>query len=1830
MASITNIFLGYHINEQIYAGNRTLVYRGLRSDDQQPVVIKLLRNDFPRFNELVHFRNQYVIAKNLEIPGTVKAYSLETYNNHYALVMEDFGGISLSSYLASLVFASNEPLKGLPINEFLPIAIQIANSLDGLYRHHVIHKDLKPANILINPASKQVKLIDFSIASLLPRQTQEIQNPNVLEGTLPYISPEQTGRMNRGIDYRTDFYSLGVTFYELLTRQLPFQSDDPIELVHCHLAKQPIPVHHLNNSVPLVLSEIVSKLMAKNAEDRYQSAIGLKYDLETCLYQWQKTGEIASFKLGQRDLCDRFIIPEKLYGRENEVFSLLAAFDRVSAGSAEMMLVAGFSGIGKTAVVNEVHKPIVAARGYFIKGKFDQFGRSQPFSAFVQAFRDLMKQLLSETDAKVEQWKTQILAALGENAQVIVEVIPELERIIGEQPPAPELVGSAAQNRFNRLLEKFIQLFTTKEHPLVIFLDDLQWADSASLNLIQLLTSDRDRRYLLLIGAYRDNEVSPVHPLVLTLSDIQQTGATVNTITLAPLDCFNLNCLIADTLVCSRALARPLTELVDQKTQGNPFFSTQFLKSLHEDGLITFNFEARYWQCDIATVRTLALTDDVVEFMALQLQKLPSQTQEVLKLAACIGNEFDLATLAVVCEKSSSETAANLWPALQAGLILPLTEVYKFFTSEEFEFINQNSEGESNTSDSWFQNPDSCYYKFLHDRVQQAAYVLIPESQKQSTHLNIGQLLLINTPRTEREEQIFNIVNQLNYGVDLIAEPTQRYELAELNLIAGRKAKTATAYAAARKYLSFGRQILAPHSWQTHYETALDLHVLGAETAYLSYDFQDMEELADLVLHNARTLLDKVKVYEIELSACTAQVKPKQAVEMGLAVLKLLGICFPENPTPADIQQGLEQTASLFAGKKIAEFIDLPEMENLQKQAALRILSALVSPAYITAPLLLPLVIVEMVNLSVSYGNAPLSAFAYGLYGLVLSGVVQDIETGCEFGQLALNIVELFNANYLKTKVFYTVGVHIIHGKHHVKETIPLLKEGYAIGLETGELELGYSAKEISQYSYLIGREIAGLEEEVATYCHALVQFKQEAALNYTQIVHQALLNLLGRSENPCQFVGDAYNEETMLPFHIQANDRNGLHYFYFHKMLVCYLFGETEQALENARQAEQYLDAVTGMLNVPMFYFYDSLARLGVCREEGSCEEKQEHLEKVKSNQETLHKWAHHAPMNFSHKFSLVEAELFRALGENVSAMETYDRAIFLAKENDYLNEEALANELAAKFYLAWGKEKVGQVYLIDAYYAYARWGAKAKIDDLEQRYPQLLAPILQQEKARSFGEGTTSNQTSFISTNHKTITGSTSIAVLDLPTVIKAYQALSSEIKLEQLLTTLMEVAIQNAGAQTGVLILKEEDDWKIAVHCSDRQGCLLQETIGIEESQSIPQTVINYVKRTHKTLVFDDVKTELIFTADPYIKQHQPKSILCTPIIHQGKMMAILYLENNLTTGAFTGDRVALLNILCSQAAISLENARLYQQSQQLYQQSQDYSQKLEHSIQDLKQMQLQLVQGEKMSALGNLVAGVAHEINNPVGFIAGNLQPAQEYVGDLFNLIDLYQEKFPNPGGEIETEIKDMDLEYLREDLPKLIGSMKEGVERIRNISTSLRTFSRADSDRPVSFNIHDGLDSTLLILKHRLKASEFRPAIEVVKEYGNLPLVKCFPGQLNQVFMNVLANAIDALEESNKGRSFSEIKALPNQITVQTVLSESKNQVLIRIKDNGVGMSAQVKENIFNHLFTTKAVGQGTGLGLSIAHQIVVEKHGGTLLVNSSVGQGSEFVISIPR
>ncbi|WP_414620159.1 AAA family ATPase, partial [Calothrix sp. CCY 0018] len=1556
---------------------------------------------------------------------------------------------------------------------------------------------------------------------------------------------------------------------------------------------------------------IVMKLMAKNAEDRYQSALGLKHDLENCLLKIKSTGKIANFKIAQRDICDKFIIPDKLYGREKEVEQLLKAFERVSAGNSELMLIAGFSGIGKTAVVNEVHKPIVKQHGYFIKGKFDQFNRNIPFSAFVQAFRDLMRQLIAESDTHIQLWKSKILQALGEDGQIIIDVIPELEKIIDTQPPATELSGIAAQNRFNLLFQKFVQVFTIKEHPVVMFLDDLQWADSASLKLIQLLMERGNQGYLLLIGAYRDNEVSPAHPLMIVLDAISKLKGIINTITLEPLSQIKLNQLVADTLNCTEDLAFSLSQLIYRKIQGNPFFATQFLKSLHQDGLIEFNFSQGCWQCDISQINQQTLTDDVVEFMVIQLRRLPKSTQQVLKLAACIGNQFNLQTLTIVCQLSEVEVAANLWTALQADLVLPQTEVYKFYQGEDNDQLGLDNRN---------INKQLAEYKFLHDRVQQAAYSLIPDEQKQSTHLQIGQILFKNASGLEREENVFSIVNQMNIGRSLIIEEQEQKQLLQLNLTATRKAKLSTAYDAAVRYIKICIELLPENSWQSQINLTRTIYELAAEVAYLSTNYEQMEEFAAIFLSHTDSLLEKIRVYEIKMLAAKARSELLESIQIGLDLLQLLGVEFPQEPTPTDIGQTLQQTIQLWQGRDISSLLDAPIMTDPLKLAAMRILTQMVPSAYQGFPQLMPLLIFKQIELSIVEGNCEISAFSYADYGLVLCGVIGDLDAGYQFGQLALKLLDRFGAKAGKCRTYFIAHSFTSHWQESLSSRLAFFQEAYQVGLETGDLESsGLNACMYSIYAYFAGHELSALAVEMENYRQSILQLKQESSLYFHLPYHQAVLNLLGCSDDPSQLNGEVYNEAQALLMLQQANNRTCLYYLYYNKTVLCYLLGEYEQAANCAMLAEPYADSIAGMFGITLFCFYSSLIDLTLFASI-SAREQTHVLEKVVINQKKLEHWANYAPMNHLHKFHLVEAEKYRVLGKNYEAGDLYDKAISGAKENGYIQEEALANELAAKFYLEWGKEKVASGYMQEAYYCYARWGAKVKSEDLEKRYHQLLKPILEQRRLSLNPLETIAiiTQTSTISS---TYTSSTKISdILDFNSVLKAAQTISSTIELDQLIASLTKTLLENSGAKKCILILPEEDNWQVRAITSipHQDNSIAQihtilDSQPVDTCQDIPKKIINYVKNTQETVAFDNGQTDIPGIIGEYMLAHQPKSLLCTPIINQGHLVAILYLENQLTSGVFTRERLQVINLLSSQAAISLENAQLYQQAQQ--------------ALENLQQAQLQIVQSEKMSALGNLVAGVAHEMNNPLGFISASLKQTKPTFADLTEHLKLYQESLPNPDEEILEHAEEIDLDYSLEDLPKVLDSMVMACDRLKNISTSLRIFSRADKDYKVAFNIHQGIDSTILILKHRLKANEKRPVIEVITEYGDLPQIECFPGQLNQVFMNILANAIDALEEFNSGLSFEEIKANPNKITVKT--SVENNNVKISIADNGKGMSEEVQQQIFEHLFTTKEVGKGTGLGLAIAKQIVEEKHGGKLSYNSVIGKGTEFAIAIP-
>ncbi|MBD2043870.1 AAA family ATPase [Microcoleus sp. FACHB-672] len=1486
---------GIFVKEQIYESANSLLYRGIRESDNQRLILKVLKQDYPTPAQLSRYRTEYHITQSLDLAGVVKVYDLRKYQNTLVMLLEDFGGKSLKHWLQKCRF---------PLAEFLKVAITTADALGHIHAANIIHKDINPSNIVFNKETNQLKIIDFGISTQLTRETPALKNPNVLEGTLAYMSPEQTGRMNRALDYRTDFYSLGMTFYELLTNQLPFETDDAMELVHCHIAKVPMSLSELNPEIPPILSEIVMKLLAKTAEERYQSAWGLKADLEECLNQLNLTGKIANFDLASEDISDKFQLPQKLYGREREIASLLTAFERVSLKQSELMLIAGYSGIGKSALVQELYKPITQKRGYFISGKFDQYQQNIPYSALVSAFQELIKHLLTESEAQLNQWREKLLKNLGINGQVIADVIPEIELIIGKQPSVPELGPNESLNRFNLVFQNFIKTFTQSAHPLVLFIDDLQWADGASLKLMQLLMS-AGTPGLFLIGAYRDNEVSAAHPLMLTIDKIAKTGAIVNRISLSPLDLPTIIQLIADPLNCEAKRVKPLAELVRLKTGGNPFFMNEFLKSLYTEGLLEFDVQARQWQWNLEQIQSRGFTDNVVELMSDKIQKLSESTQEMLKLAACIGNQFSLKTLALIGTKSLRETVDNLYPAVAENLVVPISnmgEIDLFIDSTEL------------TTESLATLPfHSLEYKFVHDRIQQAAYSLIAEQDKPITHRQIGEILLQKTPKSQQEEKIFDIVNQLNLGVKLIIHKTKREELAKLNLIAGKKAKLSAAYQPALNYLEMGIKLLATNSWQKQYTLTLALHEEAAEIYYLNSDFCLMEEFVELVLSQAKTVLDKVKVYEVKILAETAQSKFNEAINSGLEVLNLLKFRLPKQPKKVDVLRGLLQTKLRIGFKSIAGLVDLPVMTAPYPKAAMRILTRMAPPSFFAAPLLFPIIIFQQINLSINWGNTTDSAVAYSGYGLILCGVVGDIELGSQFGKLALNLLSRLDARAFQPMTECIVYTFIRHWVEPAKEVLNPLREVYALALQTGDLQYAsYTAYIYCYFGFLSGSELVKLKSEMEIYAQIIRQIGQEKSINMQELYHQVVLNLLGEAKNPCNLIGKVFDEQVMLPRLQNRNDRDTTCILYFSKLMLCFLFGEVEQAVENAELAEQYLDGITALVTVPHFYFYDSLARLTLARNSQQPERNRQR-QKVVSNQKKMKKWAHHAPANNLHKYYLVEAELCRLLGKDAVAMDYYSRAIAGAKKNEYIHEAAIGYELAAKFYLSREKELTARAYMEEARYSYQLWGATAKVKDLEVRYGKFFTAT----------QGRSQNT----KTNTK-VTTTGSRYNLDIATMMKASQAISGEIVLDKLLSSLMKVLIENAGAQQGYLILEEQGELLIeAEGAIDSEQVTVLQSMPIENFQSASKAIINYVCRTQESVVLNNAAREGQFTNEPYIQKNQPKSVLCVPLINQGKLISIVYLENNLIAGAFTAERVEVIKLLSSQAAVSLENAKLY---------------------------------------------------------------------------------------------------------------------------------------------------------------------------------------------------------------------------------------------------------------------------------------------------------------
>lgn len=1452
------------------------------SRNHPPEIIKVLSKEYPTHEEVVRLNNEYNVLSSLDIPGVRKAYRKFQYEGRNALGLEYIDGETVQH-----IKQANDA----GIKNFLDLAIQLVNILSEIHSKGIIHLDINKYNILVDKR-KKAWIIDFGIASRYDLLTHNLGNPEKLQGNLYYMSPEQTGRMNRVVDFRSDLYSLGMVFYEMLCGHLPFESNDAVELVHFHLARSPKPPHEVNPEIPSMLSRIVMKLLAKNSDDRYQSTKGLQHDLETFRNEVNKSSGDVEFELAMHDFHDRFIISQKLYGRKDEMNRIMESFSRISEGYVELMLIAGEPGVGKSALVNEIHRPITAKRGIFISGKFDQFQRNIPYYAIRKALTDWVQIVLTERDEKLKEWKSSIIKQVGELGQVLINLIPKLELIIGKQPPLPELGGQEAQNRFNYVLGKFIKGICNKAHPLVMFIDDLQWVDTPSLELIKTWLTDKENRNLLIIGAYRNNVVNEFHSLQVTLNQLGKEDIPISHLKLQNLKLKDVKQLIEDTLPSKQSKITPLAEFVFEKTKGNPIFIKQFLESLYKNELLWFDHDVLEWQWNLREINQLDISENVVDLMTAKIMKVPAETQKILKLASCIGNQFEIETLGIIAQTDPQNAVVQLLPAISESMILPQDNNYRLF-EEGLEL----KKGEKAT------------FKFIHDRVQQAFYTLIPDGERKEVHLRVGRLLDQNIQGTEREEQLFDLAYQYNSGISHLEDQNEKLKVAQINYEAGQKAILSSAFNPALELLETGISLLPNQHWSTHYQLTYKLFETAAEAAYITGEYKVMDRYINEVIDHTQGVLEQHKVYMLRIDHLTAKNKLPEALAAGLDILKKLGIKFSKKPTTIHIIGGLIRTKWHLRGKKIEELEHLPNMKDAHMIAALPVLERVVPPAYMSGSNLFPLIVFKMVDLSLKHGNTSYSAFGYASFGISLSAVMGDYDGGYKFGRMALRLVEKFNSEEYKVKVLFVTDCFLNHWKQHLRHSIDPLLESYKSGLKVGNLVGGtWAAYYHLLWHFFINTDLQNLSEYIEQYLQSFRQLKQEAAEKRTLMLKKTIENISIPNKVHLSLDEEERNEEEILGYLKKTNDKTSIFFFHLNKLFLHLLRNEPDKALHHAESAQEFAEAVLGLPEYTVFVFYESLALLfSVLKDKN-----RKNLKAVKKRLKLLKKWAKSGVENYQHKYEIIKAGYTVFHGQMDKAISLFNKGIQNASEQKYTAEEAIGFELAGRCFLQSSLDLYGRMMLTKAYQGFLNWGANAKANMLLSEF-------------------------SFISTSQNNEGFSLNSSrggharLLDLDTLMKASTTLSKEIKLDSLLKTMLEIAIENAGAQRGVLIINEENQFLVKADGTSDNIKILNNT-NISHYESLPKSIIYYCRRTGEDIVINDALNDEKWSGDEYIQEYIPKSLLCITIMNQGELKGLFYLENKLVHNAFTKSRVELLKMLSGQIATSLENAVLYENLEQ----------------------------------------------------------------------------------------------------------------------------------------------------------------------------------------------------------------------------------------------------------------------------------------------------------
>ena len=1824
-----------------------LLCRACREDTagkRTTVLAALPAAEHPTPDTLDRLAHEYRLKDKLNGAWAAKPLELLRERGRTILVLEDPGGEPLSWLVGA-------PME---VGRFLQLAKRITTALGRVHQRGLVHKDIKPAHILLNGTSGEVRLTGFGIASCRPRERQSLQSPESIAGTLAYMAPEQTGRMNRSIDSRSDLYSLGVTFYQMLTGSLPFSAADPMDWVHCHIARQPVPPDEKVQNVPAPVAAIIMKLLAKTAEDRYQTTAGVERDIGHCLLEWDAHRCIDDFPVGEYDTPDRLLIPEKLYGRAGEIETLLAAFDRVVNGSApELVLVSGYSGIGKSAVVHELHKVLVPPRGLFAAGKFDQYKRDIPYATLARAFQGLIRPLLTRSDAELGRWRNALGEALGPNGQLIVDLIPELKLIIGEQPPVPELPTQQAKGRFQIVLRRFISVSARPEHPLALFLDDLQWLDAATLDLLEDLLIRSDLQHLLLIGAYRDNEVNAGDPLMRKLDAIRQAGAPVQQIHLAPLVRDDLRQLIVDALRCKPARAAPLAQLVHGKTASNPFFVIQFLYALTEESLLTFDHRAARWCWDLDRIQAKGYTDNVVDLMVGKLTRLPAETQNALQQLACLGNLAEVKTLSIVFGTSEEELRAALWPAIRLELV------------------------------EWLGG--SC--RFVHDRIQEAAYSLIPATARASAHLRIGRLLAAQTTTEMGEEAIFEIVNQLNRGAALITVQDERDQLAALNLAASRRAKGAAAYISALTYLNCAAALFADNCWERQHGLSFAVEINRAECEFLIGELAVADQRLAALSTRAANTLEQATVACLRVDVCTTLDQSDSAIAIALDHLRRLGIDWSPHPTEQEVRSEFERIWTLLGSRTIEELIELPLMSDPGSLATLDVLTKLFAPAMYRDANLASLVMCRAVNLSLEHGNSDGSCFAYVIAGMIAGARFGDYQTAFRLAQLGYDLVEKRGLKRFQARTYLNFAVQVLPWARHLKDCRDLMARAFAVANGIGDLIFAaYSRSGIIANLIATGDPLDEVQREID---HGLA-FAQKAGFGIivdTIAAHLALVRTLHGLTPKFGSFDDEEFDELRIEDRFAGNPHLAFAegWYWIRKLQARFLSGDYAAAIEASSRAQPLLWTSVAVVEMAEYHFYGALSCAAIC-DSTPPDQREQHIAALAGHHRPLEVWAEHCPENFRDRAALVGAEIARVEGRDLDAMHLYEQAIQSARVNGFMHNEALSKELAARFYASRGFEKIAHLYLRDACDGYLRWGAHGKVRQLERLYPRLLVSE---------------------SEDSSTTTGS-SIEQMDFATVVKASQAVSSEIVLPRLIETLMKIALQNAGADRGLLILSRHNE--LWIEAEGRAGGNAFEVILCQTPLAAPdcsEALLRYVIRTEKSVIIDDASRPNPLCDEEYVSSRHPRSILCLPLMKQRKLAGLLYFENSLASYAFTPDRVAVLELLASQAVISLENARLYADLQmenterkrtegallESQERFRDYAEtasdwfwetgpdhhftnisgrlivsntggtavigksrlslaadldsepekwhehlailqrhepfrNFEHrsfdtegrrrhvsvsgrpvfdrhgrfigyrgtatDLTEQREAERQLRQSQKMEAIGHLTGGVAHDVNNVLTVITGTIDTLAEGLSD-------------------------------KPQLATIARMIKEAATRGADLTRQLLAFARKQPLQPRDTDISNLIVNTAKLL---------RPTLGEQIEIDSMLEADCWralidPGQLSTALINLAINARDAMSDGGKITFGTTNMTLGPSVSGTYPEVDPGDYVVIMVSDTGAGIPLAIRDKVFEPFFTTKELGKGTGLGLSMVYGFV-KQSGGHIRIDSEDGRGTTVWLYLPR